>query len=104
MYSCLNLIINELNYIGITNLGDADIARKIIYMLLHNKYASINTILHNIEDLSTITTRLIICKLVSFEMSWRIIHFIKKRHTCEEYKKLKDKKQVKSSSSLSEDE
>ena len=33
MYSHLNLIINELNSIGLTNLGDADIVRKIISML-----------------------------------------------------------------------
>jgi hypothetical protein len=29
MYSCLNLIINEFNSIGINKLGDADIVRKI---------------------------------------------------------------------------
>jgi hypothetical protein len=33
MYSRLNLIINELNSIGINNLGDADIVRKIISLL-----------------------------------------------------------------------
>jgi hypothetical protein len=33
MYSRLNLIINELNYIGINKLGDADIVRKIISLL-----------------------------------------------------------------------
>jgi hypothetical protein len=33
MYSSLNLIINELNSIGINKLGDADIMRKIISLL-----------------------------------------------------------------------
>jgi hypothetical protein len=33
MYSRLNLIINELNFIGINKLGDADIVRKIISLL-----------------------------------------------------------------------
>jgi hypothetical protein len=33
MYSRLNLIINELNSIGINKLGDADIVRKIISRL-----------------------------------------------------------------------
>jgi hypothetical protein len=33
MYSRLNLIINELNYIGINKLGDVDIMRKIISLL-----------------------------------------------------------------------
>ena len=55
MYSCLNLIINELHSIGLTKLDDADIVRKIISVLPQKKYASIITILHNMEDLSTMT-------------------------------------------------
>jgi hypothetical protein len=53
IYSLLNLIINTLNSIGISKLGDADIMGKIIFMLAHNKYASINTIFQDMEDLST---------------------------------------------------
>jgi hypothetical protein len=49
MYSRLNLIINELNSIGINKLGDADIVRKIISLLPQQKYGSIITILHNME-------------------------------------------------------
>ena len=33
MYSCLNLIINELHSIGLTKLNDADIMRKIISVI-----------------------------------------------------------------------
>ena len=33
MYSHFNLIINELNSIGLTKLGDADIVRKIVFLL-----------------------------------------------------------------------
>ena len=51
MYSRLNLIINELHLIGLMKLDDADIMRKIICMLPQKKYASIITILHNMEDL-----------------------------------------------------
>jgi hypothetical protein len=47
MYSRLNLIINELNSIGINKLGDADIVRKIISVLPQQRYGSIITILHN---------------------------------------------------------
>ena len=72
MYSRLNLIINELNSIGITKLGDVDIARKIISMLAQKKYASIITILHNMEDLSNMTPAFVIGKLVAFEMSCNI--------------------------------
>jgi DNA replication protein DnaC len=55
MYSCLNLVINELNYIGINKLGDADIVRKTISLLPQQRYGSIITILHNLEDLSQMT-------------------------------------------------
>jgi hypothetical protein len=69
MYSRLNLIINELNYIGINKLGDADIVRKIISLLPQQRYGSIITILHNMEDLSTMTPTIVIGKIAAFEMS-----------------------------------
>jgi hypothetical protein len=72
MYSRLNLIINELNSIGINKLGDADIVRKIISLLPQQKYGSIITILHNMEDLSTMTPIIVIGKIVAFEMSQKM--------------------------------
>ena len=69
MYSRLNLIINELHSIGLLKLDDADIVRKIISVLPQKKYASIITILHNMENLSTMTPGIVIGKLVAFEMS-----------------------------------
>jgi hypothetical protein len=69
MYSRLNLIINELNYIGINKLGDVDIVRKIISFLPQQKYGSIITIIHYLEDLSQMTPALVIDKIVAFEMS-----------------------------------
>jgi hypothetical protein len=72
MYSHLNLVINELNPIGLIKLGDANIVRKIISMLPQKKYASIITILHNMEDLSTMTTTIVIGKIVTFEMSCKM--------------------------------
>jgi hypothetical protein len=69
MYSRLNLIINELNSIGINKLGDADIVRKIISQLPQQKYGSIITILHNMEDLSQMTLTIVIGKITAFEMS-----------------------------------
>jgi hypothetical protein len=68
MYSRLNLIINELNSIGINKLGDADILRKIISLLPQQRYGSIITILHNMEDLSTMTLTIVIGKIVAYEM------------------------------------
>jgi hypothetical protein len=72
MYSCLNLIINELNSIGTDKLGDADIVRKIISLLPQQRYGSIITILHNMEDLSTMTPTIVIGKIAAFEMSQKI--------------------------------
>jgi hypothetical protein len=69
MYSRLNLTINELNSNGINKLGDANIVRKIISLLPQQRYGSIITILHNIEDLSTMTLTIVIGKIVAFEMS-----------------------------------
>jgi DNA replication protein DnaC len=69
MYSCLNLIINELNSIGINKLVDVDIVRKIISILPQQRYESIITILHNMEDLSTMTPTIVIGKIMAFEMS-----------------------------------
>jgi hypothetical protein len=72
MYSRLNLTINELNSIGINKLGDANIVRKIISLLPQQKYGSIITILHNMEDLSQMTPTIVIGKIAAFEMSRKI--------------------------------
>jgi hypothetical protein len=69
MYSHLNLIINELNSIGINKLGDADMVRKIISLLPQQRYGSIITILHNMEDLRTMTSTIVIGKIATFDMS-----------------------------------
>ena len=69
VYSYLNLIINKLHSIGLTKLDDMDIVRKIIFVLPQKKYASIVTILHNMEDLSTTTPAIVIGKIVAFKMS-----------------------------------
>jgi hypothetical protein len=69
MNSHLNLIVNELNSIDINKLGDADIVRKIISLLAQQIYGSIITILHSMEDLSTMTPTIVIGKIAAFEMS-----------------------------------
>jgi hypothetical protein len=48
IYSCLNLVINELNSIGFNKLGDAGIVRKIISLLPQQRSRSMITILHNL--------------------------------------------------------
>jgi hypothetical protein len=54
---------------GINKLGDADIVRKIISLLPQQRYGSIITILHNMEDLSTMTSTIVIGKIAALEMS-----------------------------------
>jgi hypothetical protein len=68
MYSRLNLVINELNSIGINKIGDANMV-KIISPLTQQRYGSIITILHNLEDLSQMTPTIVIRKIAAFEMS-----------------------------------
>jgi hypothetical protein len=46
-----------------------DIVRKIISLLPQQRYESIITILHNMEDLSTTTLTIVIGKIAVFEMS-----------------------------------
>jgi hypothetical protein len=46
-----------------------DIVRKIISLQPQQRYGSIITILHNMEDLSTITPTIVIRKIAAFEMS-----------------------------------
>jgi hypothetical protein len=69
MYSRLNPVINVINSIDINKLGDADIMRKIISLLPQQRYGSIITILHNMEDLSTMSPTIVIGKIAAFEMS-----------------------------------
>jgi hypothetical protein len=110
MYYRLNLIINELNSIGINKLGDADIVRKIIFLLPQQKYGSIITIFHNMEDLSQMTPTIVIRKIAAFEMSRKMGRQEEATSSrpyafaCDEKKKGKKKAPTPSSSSEEEEE
>ena len=108
MHSRLNLIIHELNSIGINKLSDADIVRKIISLLPQQRYGSIITILHNMEDLSTMTLTIVIEKIAAFEMS-RKMSWQEETTSSRPYafacdKKKKGKKKAPTPSSSSEEE
>jgi hypothetical protein len=109
MYSRLNLIINELNPIGINKLGDADIVRKIIFLLPQQRYEIILTILHNMEDLSQMTPSIVIGKIATFEMSQKMgqqeepTSLRPYAFACDEKKKGKKKASTPSSSSEEEE-
>jgi hypothetical protein len=104
MYSRLNLVINELNSIGINKLGDADIVRKVISLLPQQRYESIISILHNLEELSQMTPTIVIGKIAAFEMSWKMGQQEEPTSSkpyafaCDEHKKMKGKKKPPSSS------
>jgi hypothetical protein len=110
IYSRLNLVINELNSIGINKLGDADIVRKIISLLPQQRYGSIITILHNPEDLSQMTPTIVIGKNAAFEMSRKMGQPEEPTSSkpyafaCDEHKKMKGKKKDPSSSEEEEEE
>jgi ABC-type multidrug transport system ATPase subunit len=106
----LNLVINELNSIGMNKLGDADIMRKIISLLPQQRYVSIITILHNLEDLSQMTPTIVIGKIAAFEMSQKIGQQEQPTSSkpyafaSDEHKKMKGKKKAPSSSEEEEEE
>jgi hypothetical protein len=110
MYSCLNLVINKLNSIGINKLGDTDIMRNIISLLRQHRYGSIITILHNLEDLSQMTPMIVIGKIAVFEMSWKMGQQEEPTSSkpyafaCDEYKKMKGKNKASRSSEEDDDE
>jgi hypothetical protein len=110
MYSRLNLVINELNSIGINKLGDVDIVRKIISLLPQQRYGSIITIIHNLEDLRQMTPAIVIGKIAAFEMSHKMGQQEEPTSSnpyafaCDEHKKMKGKKEAPRSSEKEEEE
>jgi hypothetical protein len=72
MYSQLNIIVNELNGLGLTMLEDGDVTRKILQVLPRDKYKDIITVLHNSGDLSNMTPIKCIGKLTAFELTMKI--------------------------------
>jgi hypothetical protein len=110
MHSRLILIINELTSIGISKLGDADIVRKIISLLPQQRYGSIITILHNMEDLSQMTPTILIGKIAAFDMLWKMGRQEEPTSSrtyafaCDEKSKWKKKAPTPSSSSEEEEE
>ena len=52
MYSCLNVLVEEVNGLGLTQMQPSDVVRKILSVLPIDKYRHIVTVLHQ-GDLST---------------------------------------------------
>jgi len=67
MYSRLNVIVEELNGLGLNQMSAVDVARKILCVLPIKKYGHIVTVLHQ-GDLSTTTPTSILGKINAHEM------------------------------------
>ena len=67
MYSRLNVLAEELNGLGLTQMTKPDVARKIVGLLPKDKYGMCITMLHN-EDLSKATPSSVLGKITAHEM------------------------------------
>ena len=66
MYSCLNVLVEEVNGLGLTQMSPSDVVRKILSVLPIDKYVHIVTILHQ-GDLSAATPTQILGKINALE-------------------------------------
>jgi hypothetical protein len=71
MYSCLNILVEEVNGLGLTQISQPDVVRKILSVLPIDKYGHIVTVLHQM-DLSVTTPTQILGKINAHEMYMHI--------------------------------
>jgi len=71
MYSCLNVVVEELSGLGLNQMSPADVARKILCVLPIEKYGHIVSVF-NQGDLSTTTPTSILGKINAHEMYMHI--------------------------------
>ena len=67
MYSCLNVLVEEVNGLGLTQMQLSDVVRKILSVLPIDKYGHIVMVLHQ-GDLSTATSTQILGKINAHEI------------------------------------
>jgi hypothetical protein len=71
MYSRLNILVEEVNGLGLTQISQPDVVRKILSVLPIDKYGHIITVLHQM-DLSVATPTQILGKINAHEMYMHI--------------------------------
>jgi hypothetical protein len=71
MYSHLNILVEEVNGLGLTQISQPDVVRKILIVLPIDKYGHIVTVLHQM-DLSVATPTQILGKINAHEMYMHI--------------------------------
>ena len=67
MYSCFNVLVEEVNGLGLTQMQPSDVVRKILSVLPIDKYGHIVMVLHQ-GDLSTMTPTQILGKINAHDM------------------------------------
>jgi hypothetical protein len=71
MYSCLNVLVEEVNGLGLTQMSPSDVVRKILSVLPIDKYGHIMIVLHQ-GDLFAATPIQILGKINAHEMYMHI--------------------------------
>ena len=71
IYSRLNILVDEVNGLGLTQMQQSNVVRKILSVLSIDKYGHIMTVLHQ-GDLSTATPTQILGKINAHEMYMHI--------------------------------
>jgi hypothetical protein len=71
MYTRLNVLVEDLNALGLTQMSPLDVARRILSVLPIEKYGHIVTVLHQ-SDLSTATPTQVLKKINAHEMYMHI--------------------------------
>jgi hypothetical protein len=71
MYTRLNILVEDLNALGLIKISPSDVARRILSVLPVEKYGHIVTMLHQ-SDLSTATPTQVLGKINAHEMYMHI--------------------------------
>ena len=67
MYSRLNILVNEINALGVKNIEDKELIHKMLHSLRRPEYDLVTTILYE-KDLSTMTPNKVLNKVTAHEL------------------------------------
>ena len=67
MYSRLNILVNEINSLGVKQIDDLELIRKILHSLRRPDYDLVTTILYE-KDLNTMTPNQVLNKVIAHEL------------------------------------
>ena len=104
----MNTLVNEINFLGVKQIGDTELIRKILHSLRRPDYDLVTTILYE-KELNTMTPNQVLNKVIAHELRNDIktkAPYSSPTHSalaCKQLKKLK-KMAIKGSSSDEEEE